>query len=264
MKEAIERRVFGAIEFVDDLTEARVLDPLQVDAPAGVGLQRNRLGLYVVRSVPGYDAYTHAFDDAPARPARRDFALQVRDPRQHYLPCAFSLALPRWLPTPQVPVDTADSALQPLPLRLYPAAARPLRASWAVLRIAVQVEGSNPALGLANVLVEAAPQVAGLPVQHTLTDRRGEALLAVRNAPAIVPDAGPPGLTREFGVALRFVLDAAVVRTSNEPDIPVPDPTTVLARRDANHAQVRMVAPAEPQLLSAGASRRHVEKVSWP
>jgi hypothetical protein len=264
VKEAVERRVFGAVEFIDDLTEVRVLAPLHIAAPPGIGLRRNRLGLYVIHSVPAQDAYTRAFDDPPAQPARQDFALQVQDPQQRYLPRAFSLALPRWLPTPQAPVADADNALEPLPLRLYPGAARPLRASWAVLRVSLQVEGSSPPLGLANVLIEAKPQVAGLPAQHTLTDRRGEALLAIRHAPAVLPDAGPPGLTREFEVDLQFVLDAAVVRTSDQREIPVPNPNAVLDRRAAGHAQVRVVAAAEPLLLSAGASRRHVEKVPWP
>lgn len=264
MNEAVERRLFGAIEFIDDVTEARVLAPLQVDAPPGVGVQRNRLGLYVIRRLPGHDAYTRAFDDPPAQPARQDYALSVSDARHCYLPMMFSLALPRLLPTPQAPVDDADDARKPLPLRLYPAAARPLRAGWAVLRLSLQVEGSDPPQGLANVVVEATPQVAGLAVQHTLTDHRGEALLALRHAPAILPDAGPAGLTREFKVGLQFVLDAAVVRAGNASGIPVPDPKAVLARRDAGQAQVRVVTLAEPLSLSAGASRRHVEKVAWP
>ena len=33
MIELVDRRVFGAIEFIDDLSETRVLSPLQIHAP---------------------------------------------------------------------------------------------------------------------------------------------------------------------------------------------------------------------------------------
>jgi len=262
MNETLERRVFGAVEFVDDLTDARVLAPLRIAAP-GVRLLRNRSGLYVVREVDGEDDYSRAFDNPPASPPRTDFAMTVEDPQQRYLPQSVTLALPRLLGTPSVPVADADNALRPVQIRLSPAAAMPLRAAWAVLRLKVAVAGSNPEVGLANVLVEATPQPAGLAVQRTLTDRHGEALVVIASVPPILPDAGPAGLTREFKVALSLVLDPQVVRTSTDTAFPLPDPGAVLKRRDAAVPGVKVVAAGE-QLLSAGASRRQVEKVTWP
>jgi len=265
MIENVDRRVFGAIEFVDDVTDARVLAPLRVDAP-GVGLMRNGSGLYVIRTLAGHDDYTRAFDDAPANPPRADVAMTVRDPARRYLPRGFTLALPRLLRTPALPV-VADDATTPVQVRLSPAASLTLRGTWAALRLRVVVEGSSPEEGLANVLVEATPSVLGLHVQRTMTDTDGEALVVIAGVPPLLPDAGPAGLTREFKTTLRLVLDTEVVRPGTAPTIPIADPQRVLDRLAA-------VAPADPDpavttmdlgqlLLSAGTSRRFLARVNW-
>ena len=134
MSELVDRRVFGAIEFIDDLSETRVLSPLQIHAP-GVQVLRNRSGFYVLREVDGQEAYTRAFDNPPARPPRSDLTLSVQDPTQRYLPQRIGLALPRWLPEGALGVDDADNALKPVVVRLTPAAGMPLQSAWAVLRL---------------------------------------------------------------------------------------------------------------------------------
>jgi hypothetical protein len=263
VNECIDRRVFGAIEFIDDLTDARVLEPLRVTLPSGLKLLRNRSGLYVIRAVEGEDDYTRQFDAPPTPPARLPFTLSVQDPQARFLPQSFTLSLPRLLNAPGAPVDDADNVLRPVSIRLTPAAAQPLRATWAALRLQVLVAGSLPPVGLANVLVEASPSVAGLGLRRTLTDRYGEALVIIADAPPILPDSGPAGLTREFKIAVRLVLDASVVRTSTDKISPLPDPTLILQRRAAGAAGVTVVSASE-QLLRAGLSRRAVEKVTWP
>lgn len=262
MNETIERRVFGAIEFVDDLTGARVLDRLHIAAP-GIRLARNHSGLYVIRELDGHDDYTRRFDDAPPNPPRINLSLSVEDPQQRYLPQSFTLSLPRLLRTPTSPVADADNALRPAQVRLWPAAALPLRASWAVLRLSVVVDASNPPLGLANVIVEATPQPAGLALQRAMTDHHGEALVVIHGAAPVLPDGGPAGLTREFKATISLLLDRQVVRTSADRQFPLPDPKQVLQRRDTNHADVRVVSLVD-RVFSAGVSRRHVERVTWP
>ncbi|WP_349744301.1 hypothetical protein [Roseateles cavernae] len=260
MMERLDRRIFGAIEFVDALSDAPLRAPLHIDAP-GLRLLPNRRGLYVIHAVDAEDDYTRAFDDPPAVPPRRDFRLTIHDPQQHYLPQTLTLALPRLLPQPGVPLDDVDNAQRPLRVRLYPSADRPLRAAWAVLRLAVQLPGG---VGLANVVIEAQPRLAGQPLRHTLTDAHGEALLVIPGMPAILPDAGgPAGLSREFRLGLQLLLDPAVVVRSDAAAVPVPDLRAVLARREAGVPALRVISPADP-LLSAGSSRRHVETVSWP
>lgn len=261
MIELVDRRVFGAIEFIDDLSETRVLSPLQIHAP-GVQVLRNRSGFYVLREVDGQDAYTRTFDNPPARPPRSELAVSVQDPSQRYLPQRIGLALPRWLPDGAEAVDDADNALKPVVVRLTPAAGMPLQSAWAVLRLKVAITGS--ATGLANVVVEAQPALQGLPLRRTFTDRHGEALVVIVSAPPFLPLAGPPaGLTREFAVALTLVLDRSVVRPGTATEFPSPDPALILQRRTDGHADVRVVATGE-QLFSAGTHRRRTDLVTWP
>jgi hypothetical protein len=261
MIELVDRRVFGAIEFIDDLSETRVLSPLQIDAP-GVQVMRNRSGFYVLLEVDGQDAYTRAFDNPPARPPRSELAVSVQDPTQRYLPQRIGLALPRWLPDAAEALDDADNALKPVTVRLAPAAGMPLQSAWAVLRLKVAITGS--ATGLANVLVEAQPALPGFALRRSFTDRHGEALVVIVSAPPFLPLAGPPaGLTREFAVALTLVLDRSVVRPSTATEFPSPDPALILQRRTDGHADVRVVATGE-QLFSAGTRRRRTDLVTWP
>lgn len=261
MIELVDRRVFGAIEFIDDLSETRVLSPLHIDAP-GVQVMRNRSGFYVLREVDGQDAYTRAFDNPPARPPRSELAVSVQDPTQRYLPQRIGLALPRWLPDAAEALDDADNALKPVTVRLAPAAGMPLQGAWAVLRLKVAITGS--ATGLANVLVEAQPALPGFALRRSFTDRHGEALVVIVSAPPFLPLAGPPaGLTREFAVALTLVLDRSVVRPSTATEYPSPDPALIQRRRTDGHADVRVVATGE-QLFSAGTRRRRTDLVTWP
>lgn len=259
MLETVDRRVFGALEPVDELSGDRIALPLQLSAP-GLGLMRNRRGLWVIRELPGQDAYTRSFDDPPPRPARSDFRVEVQDPSGRYLPRAVTLALPRWLPGPAGEPAAADDARRPVPLPLYPAAAAVLRPGWSALRLRLHRDG-EPAIGLANVLVEATPPAAlGLPLRRTLTDRHGEALLVLPGVPPLMPAGG--GLTADFEVALAFVLDATLVARSDAADFAIPDPDQVLRRLAAGAAGVeRRAGPSVT--LTAGRSRRHVQPVPW-
>lgn len=263
MLETVDRRIFGAVELIDDLSGDRVSAPLQVSAP-GLGLLRNRLGLWVIREVPGQDGYTRAFDDPPARPPRSDFRFEVQDAGERFLPRAVTLPLPRWLPTPQDaegdPVAEADDARRPVALRLYPGAAAVLRPGWTVLRLRLHLP-AEPAIGLANVLVEATPPAAlALPLRRTLTDRRGEALIAIPGVPPLMPGAG--GLTADFPLALSFVLDAEIVARSDAASFQIPDPDQVL-RRLADEADGVERRAGPDVTLTAGRSRRHVQPVPW-
>lgn len=265
MIEFVERRFFGALEFVHAVTGARVLDALKIRAD-GLSLLRNPSGLHVIREVEGLDAYTRAFDSPPVLP-RQPFTLTIEDPKRRFLPRSVTLDLPRLLPQPAADLADEDNALKPVQVRLWPAAGLPLQPGWAVLRVKVAVQGIDPEIGLANVLIEAAPQVAGAALKHALTDRHGEALLIVNDVAPILPDAGPVGLTTEFSVSLTLLIDAAVVRPANPaaPDaaFPIANPETILERRSNAAAGVVVVTGGEP-VLSAGLGRRHVEKVTWP
>jgi hypothetical protein len=145
-------------------------------------------------------------------------------------------------------------------LTLYPAAAAVLRPGWTVLRLRLQAD-DDPALGAANVLVEAAlPAALGLPLRRTLTDRRGEALLVIPGVPPLMPGNG--GLTTEFDIGLSFVVDESIVARSDAASFEIPDPDQVLRRlADAADGVVRRAGPTVT--LTAGRSRRHVQPVDW-
>jgi hypothetical protein len=265
--DVIERRVFGAIDFVHGVTGARIRDDLRLSAP-GLKLLRNLSGLYVIREVTGLDAYTRAFDAPPALP-RTPFTLTVQDPKGRFQSRIVELRLPRLLPQPDAePPEDEDNALVPLTVKLWPAAGMPVQPGWAVLRLQVAVEGIDPPLGLANVLVEAEPQVDGAGVQRALTDCHGEALIVIADVAPILPGEGTPGLTRTFETALRLVIDAAQVRAddprSSAASFAPADPDAILRRRDGGEPGVREVAMADPVVLSAGARARRVVKVAWP
>jgi hypothetical protein len=270
MTEHVDRRIFGAIEFVHGMTGVRVQGDLRIAAP-GLNLRRNRSGFYVIREVQGLDAYSRAFDSPPVAP-RQPFTLTVEDPQQHFLPRQVTLQLPRVLPQPEaqppvLPTD-ADNALVPQRVRLWPAACLPVQPGWALLRLRVELEGPGTTPGLSNVLIEAEPEVDGASVQRALTDHHGEALIVVNDVAAVLPDAGPAGLTTTFGVALRLVLDEQVVRV-DDPRAPnsawvIADPDRIASRRQDGAAGVSVQALATQVELSAGSARRHVEKVAWP
>ena len=66
MNELIDRRVLGAISFVDTVTRKRVTTGLELKHDPLV-LKPQASGLYVVHSAPGFEATTRSFD-APAAP----------------------------------------------------------------------------------------------------------------------------------------------------------------------------------------------------
>lgn len=262
MKELIERRILGAVEFVHGITGARVRDGLAVSA-AGLDLRRNASGLHVMWRATGLEDYAAAFDDPP-QPARRPYEVTVLDRQGRFLPQAVSFVLPRLLPGQQAtPPADADNVLVPLRVQLWPSAALPLQPGWAVLRLKVALEGSADDTGLVNVWVEAVPAVDGVATQHALTDRQGEALVVVQGAPPIQAGAGAT-LTTEFRATLRLVLDPEFVRTAGAAAAPpVPDPQRIEQHAEAHALGLREVTDIEVS-LSAGRSRRHVERVVWP
>jgi hypothetical protein len=270
MRERLERRVLGAIEFVDAVTGARIAGPLRVSA-GRLKLVLNRSALYVVREAPGLEPHTFAFEKPPAEPALESlsFTLTVEDPVGRYLSRSALIKLPR----KDAAQSDAKSVLRPVAVSLFPGAALPARGAWAVLRLRVQVADGQ--VGIANALVTATPQVAGATPVSAMTDAHGEALLAVPGISPVLPTAGggappgPPGppqpvLTREFGAALRIVLDRDVVRREDAPrPWPAPNPDEIERRRAAAEPRVLTVNPPAVQ-LTAGSSRRKVVDVALP
>lgn len=264
--EDVDRRLLAALRFTHGVTGAPVQRALHITAP-GLVLARNLSGWTLVREAPGSPqaqahTYTQHFVQPPALAARVDYPCSVVDPLGEFLPRRFTLRLPR--PTPGIdddPVDAAESARVPIELPLLAAAALHAAPAWALLRLAVLIEGTEPPHGLANVWVEARPRVPGKVMRLAQTDAAGEALVAITD---VGPVVGAAPLSSQFLLDIELVLDPQLVRASprnaaERQALPVPDPALAAARRAASR-----VVPVTGIPLHAGAAQRHVVVLPWP
>jgi hypothetical protein len=258
--EFVDHRALGAIEFVDAVTAARLAGNLVIEPEdEGVVIEPNRSALYVIRSAPGLTHHIDQFDAAPAAPAfaALGFTLAISDPTRRYLPRSARIELPRRA----APASNPESVLNPLVVRMYPAAAAAVSSGWAVLRVRVQSDvAPNP--GLANALVVVTPSVAGIGAVTAVTDARGEALVAIPGVPPVLSAAAPPLLTREFNCALEIVLDRRVVTIAPQA-ARLADPESIARDRLAGAPEI-VVEPQPAIALSAGRSRALTVAIHWP
>jgi hypothetical protein len=227
-RERIDRRVLGALRFLDAATRAQVGGPLRVEAE-GVGLVRNASGLYVVVRAPGFEEYTAAFDAPPAGVASRDVVFTVRDPARRYLARRVTVRFPR---APQ-PANAGDVAplFRPVDVPLYHAPAAAVAPGWAVLRVRVRDQADNPLAG-ALLLVVPDPNPAGGVLARGLSDSRGEALVAVPGIPVTNWGADDEEVTTPtVKVKVRAVFDPPAGPNQTAP--PPPDPDDIEARAGA-------------------------------
>jgi len=219
--ERVERRILGAVRFVDAATQLWITDSLEVSAP-GVKLIRNGHGAYVIAAAPGLDAHTQAFTAPPAAPAIGSVSvtLTASDPSGRYLPRAVTLALPRD-PDP-TKGDQPGSLFQAVPAPLYPSPAGPIAAGAAIVRASISAQGSGAPL--ANALVMVTRKSDNVVLARGLSDARGEALAVVPGVPVMTWDnAGGSVLAPETNVTVSAVYDPALSGP--------PDPESLEARR---------------------------------
>jgi len=252
--EALDRRVLGALRFVDANTGAVVRDAL-LPRVAGARLQRNRSGLWVLSGVDApaeLAAHGAAFERPPAAPPLGDvpLALDVSDSAGRYLPRRATLALPR----DPAPANAAlpGSLFQPIDVALFPSPAAATGANWALLRLSVTDDASGDALG--GVLLRVTRD--GATLARGLSDWRGEALVAVPGVPVTTwSDAPGAVVASEVGATLDAVFDPATgsrtpmarVRAGTAPaTLPAVDPDDLAARR------ATLPATSRPVLLAAG------------
>ncbi|HEU0016092.1 MAG TPA: hypothetical protein VFQ45_20610 [Longimicrobium sp.] len=191
----VDRRVLGAVRFVDAVTGDTVEGPLRVAAP-GVRWTRNRRGWWVVAGAPGLEAHTGVFPTPPAQPPLGSVpvVLTVEDGAGRYLPRRYTLALPRD-PDPKK-ADRPNSLFRPADVPLYASPAGGVAAGWAVVRASVTRGGAPAAGALLRVLRksdEAAPAAPAQVLGWGMADERGEALVAVAGIPVTTWDEGGDG-----------------------------------------------------------------------
>jgi hypothetical protein len=255
--ERVDSRVLGALHCVDASTRAAVDTPLVVQA-AGARIRRNRSGLYVIVQADALASHEAAFDAPPGSPALNSvvIAATLQDRSGRYLPRRLHVALPR--DAAPAHAGQADSLFRPLQVPMYPAAAAPLGANWAVLRLSLAESSSGDALGGALVIVES----SGAIVARGLSDWRGEALVPVPGVPVTTWSDDPHAVVvSEVAAQVHVVYDpaagtrtpAADVRAGRAPAVlPLADPDDLEARRGTLPmlAHGVQLAAGRPQSLS--------------
>lgn len=234
--ELLDRRVLGAVRFVDAVTGLVIPDRLEVQA-TGVRWVRNRRGDYVVAEAPGLERHRDAFPSPPPTPAvgSVEISFTVRDPAGRYLGRRGTLALPRDPDTDGA--ANPDSLFHPAAIPLFPAAAAPTWPGWAVVR--ASVAGSAPGTVLAGALLRVIRQSDDAILGGGMTDRRGEALVAVQGIPSTTFDDGAgPVVATEVAVRLEVVWDPDAAE--------MPDPDDLEARR------VELLVRSRTAMLAAG------------
>lgn len=198
--ERVEQRVLGALRLVDHATQAPLASAMRLHAE-GVGLVRNRRGLYVITHADGLEAHTEAFLEPPGTPPLEDnaYTLTIEDPQRRYLPRIAVLRLPRD-PDPDN-AGNADSLFTPQDIAMYPASTAALSPNWSTVRVSV-TEGPDPqtAPPQRGALIRIIDAADDSVLASGLSDERGEALVIVPGVPVTRfadeddgPGGGPPG-----------------------------------------------------------------------
>ncbi len=232
--ERSEFRVLGAIRCLDTVTGMPIDRRMSVGA-GGVRVMRNRSGLYVLISAPGFDDYTLRFSAPPALPAVGSIAqaVSISDPLGAYLPRFATLSLPRD-PDP-ANTGSESSLFRPFDITMLPSPAGAVATNWAVLRLTL-TSTNGDALGgaLARVLRN------GDVLARGLSDWRGEALIPVAGVPVTTfsEDDNAVVIT-EITVTLQVVFDPAIGHRTPADDVvnghvplplPIVDPDAIEAR----------------------------------
>lgn len=258
--ERSDRRILGAIRAVDVVTGLQIPAPIQLQA-TGVKFTRNRRGLYILWSAPGFESYSQAFQDLPGI-APRFLTIQAIALSGQYLPRRFSLELPRTADPTQA--DQPDSLFQPAVLGLYPAPQARAIASWAVIRATVVNAATQHRLPWALLHVTRASD----PAINTLSqaDWRGEALIAVPGIPvtmsateAETPEAEEsPVVVTAVEAAIAVTFDNSLQTFSETADLsllPNPNPTYVPDPDDLQTRRSELPGGTLLYSLSAGGDR---------
>lgn len=215
-RELLERRVLGAVSFVDAATRSRILDPLRLRAE-GVRFVSNRSGQYVIFDAPGLGEHTVSFASPPDEPPRGSVSvtLEVSDPSGRYVTRRSVIRLPR---DPD-PFDSGagDSLFRAIEVTLFPSPSAATRPGWAVIRGSVVEEGSERPLG--GALLRVVRISDSTLLARGMSDARGEALVAVPGIPVITFGEGDSVTETTVDVALSAVFDPAAGAVADPDDL---------------------------------------------
>lgn len=234
----LDRRVLGAVQFVDATTGAAIDRALRVETEAKV--YRQRSGLLVIADAPGLHDYTLEFQEPPALPAvgSLPITLAISDPDHQYQATTVAVPLPR-NPDPVA----ADSVLKPQVIKLWRTGAAPVSPSWTVYQVTLVATGTETPIVGALVTLEAASHTV-----QALTDATGQATLALVGQPLFTLDAAAK-LTRSLAAQIKVRL--------NKPPAALVDVEAEIARLAA-----KPVAATFNRSLLTGAATHEVLEVN--
>lgn len=235
--EQTDRRVLGALRFIDAVSGLEITERLVVSAE-GARWTRNRRGWYVLRAVPELAAHEDSFDAPPAAPAIGSVRVRfnVKDPGARYLARRGTIEVPRD-PDPAHAAQGA-SLFRATPVALFPAPQAPTAPGWAVVRASV----AGPAAGtvLAGALLRAVRASDNTRLGSGMTDTRGEALVAIQGIPSTTFGEGAgPVLATDVAARLEVVFDPNAAGA-------FPDPDDLEARR------AQLLVKSAPVTLASG------------
>ena len=227
MNEAVDRRVLGAFRVVDAITGNSVRDPLTVST-APLTVRPNRSAIYVVFNAPGMEKLTDEFDP-PAWQDPSNFEVSIQDPGLRYLPRRANVQAPRKLPIPVDPATVlADPTVvfNPQEVKLFPSPAAVLSPNWAVIRVSIVQSGVTTRAGLAWAVVQATRTDNNALLATTVSDKRGEALLAIPGLGPEISGSDSGAVTKAtVGITLTAWFDPSI---TNQPAGWIPNPDDVL------------------------------------
>src|SRR5215813_13621054 len=241
IQDHLDRRVLGAVQFIDSTTGNRILSPLRVTA-TGVRFTRNRSGQYVVLSHPQLVAHTEAFLSPPGSPAVGSVEVEVNvsDPGKSYLERTSTIHLPRDADPTHAALP--ESLFRAIDIRLFPAPASRVEPNWAVIRATVVREGTT--VGLPSSLIRVVRASDEVVLARGLSDRRGEALVPVPGIPVTTFSADEDAVvTTQVEVTLQAIFDPNLEGA--------PDPDVLESRAGLNDAALRR-ATVEHVFMQSG------------
>ena len=237
--EHVDRRILGAVRFIDATTRLQVPAPLIVKAE-GVTWIRNRQGQYVISGTPNLQSHVRSFRQPPTTPPldSESVELEVFDPSGQFLPRRHTIRLPRD-PDPQN-AHVEGSLFHVTDVPVFPSPAAKTAPGWAVIRATVVEEGMAEARlpgALIRVLRTDDSQLLARGLSEWRGRTRGEAMVAVPGIPITTwgegngdnaGDDDGPVVVHEIQATLQVIVDPQF----NPEDGDIPDPDDLEARRN--------------------------------
>ena len=216
-REDVDRRVLGAVRFVDAVTGLEIGESLKV-AATGVRWMWNRRGWGVIADAPGLHHHTEVWETPPTDVALGSVpvVLHVTDPGGTYLARRTTIALPRD-PDP-AKATQPESLFRPVDVRMFRSPAAAVSAAWAVIRATVTAEGTGQRLG--GVLVRVLrPGATPALMARGITDHRGEALVAVPGVPVTTFGTGAAVVATAVTVTLQAIVEVGAAEPPDPDDL---------------------------------------------